>query len=272
MEYTLCVIIDGKAISDKIKSNLSAVAKKFEKVHGRKCCLAIVLVGANPSSVIYINNKTKDCEAVGITSIEHRLGEKTTEAELCFLIKKLNLNRNIDGILVQLPLPKQINEQKILQTIAPEKDVDGFGNGSPFTPCTPLGILELIRSTGVPISGKHAVVVGRSNIVGKPTAKLLLDADCTVTIAHSKTQNLASVTRLGDILVVAVGRAKIVTADMVKRGAIVIDVGINRAGDGKICGDVDFEPVQKVASYITPVPGGVGLMTRAMLLKNVLRA
>jgi len=264
------MLIDGKALADKIKAGLAMTARRFERTNGRKCCLAIVLVGNNPSSVIYINNKTKDCEAVGITTIEHRLSEKTTEAELCFLIKKLNLNRSIDGILVQLPLPKQINESRILQTIAPEKDVDGFGKLSPFTPCTPMGILELIKSTGVTLSGKHAVVVGRSNIVGKPTAKLLLDADCTVTIAHSKTQNLGAITRLADILVVAVGKPKIITSDMVKRGAIVIDVGINRLPDGKICGDVDFDNVSKVASFITPVPGGVGLMTRAMLLKNVL--
>jgi len=266
------MIIDGKAISDKIKADLKVIAEKFERTHGRKCCLAMVLVGLNPSSVIYIDNKTKDCEAVGITVIEHRLSEKTTESELCFLIKRLNLNRNIDGILVQLPLPAHISEEKILQTIAPEKDVDGFGKTSPFLPCTPLGILELIKSTGTTLAGKHAVIVGRSNIVGRPTAKLLLDNDCTVTIAHSKTVNLGAITRLADILVVAVGKPKLITAEMVKKGAIVIDVGINRLPNNTVCGDVDFDAVKSVASFITPVPGGVGLMTRAMLLKNVLRA
>jgi methylenetetrahydrofolate dehydrogenase (NADP+)/methenyltetrahydrofolate cyclohydrolase len=237
-------------------------------------------VGDNPASRVYVNNKKKSCAECGIISEEYALSGETSEDELLKLIEKLNLRDDIDGILCQLPLPDHIDEEKILLAIDPSKDVDAFhpvnvgkitvGNFD-FLPCTPAGVMELIKLSGIEVSGKECVVIGRSNIVGKPQAMLLLHANGTVTICHSKTKNLAEVTRRADILVAAIGKPRFVTSDMVKEGAVVIDVGMNRV-DGKLCGDVDFDNVEKIASAITPVPGGVGPMTIAMLMKNTLKA
>jgi methylenetetrahydrofolate dehydrogenase (NADP+)/methenyltetrahydrofolate cyclohydrolase len=271
-------ILDGKVLAEKIKSELKTKATVFQKKHGRKCGLAVVLVGNDPASEIYVANKEKACEAVGIASIIHKCKDNIKQDKLLELISSLNSDKNIDGVLVQLPLPKHLDSAKIVGAVAPAKDVDGFcaanvGNlsfGAPCAiPCTARGCLELVKSTGIKLAGAHAVVIGRSNIVGKPVAQLLLNNDCTVTVTHSKTRNLADLTRTADILVAAAGCKHLVTADMVKPGAVVIDIGITRA-DGKIFGDVDFDRVRDVAGYITPVPGGVGPMTVAMLLKNVL--
>ncbi len=270
-------IIDGKAISLAVKERVrDEIAKD-----GLKIGLAVVIVGNDQASRVYVNNKKKACEFCGITSYEYALPEETTEEQLLELVDTLNGDSNVNGILVQLPLPKQINEQKIIERISPMKDVDAFhavnvgkimiGEYS-FLPCTPAGVMELIHSTGTEISGKECVVIGRSNIVGKPMAMLLLHENGTVTICHSRTKNLAEVCRRADILVSAVGKAGFVTADMVKDGAIVIDVGMNRNAEGKLCGDVDFDGVAPKCSYITPVPGGVGPMTIAMLMENTLRA
>ena len=270
-------IIDGKAIAEKIKSELLVSATAFEQKHGRKVGLAVIRVGNDPASAVYVRNKIKACEKCNIRSFSYDLDEVVADAELISLIHKLNDDENVDGILVQLPLPKHINEREVLSEIAPKKDADGFhtvnagklflGEKGCTVACTPRGIIELIKSTGVNISGKHAVVVGRSNIVGKPIAALLLANDATVTVCHSRTVNLKEITLSADILVVAIGKRKFITADMVKRGAVVIDVGMNRDENG-LCGDVDFNGVKDKAGYITPVPGGVGPMTVAMLLSN----
>lgn len=246
---------------------------------GTKIGLAVVIVGDDPASRVYVNNKKKACEYVGFDSYEYALPKETKEDELLSLIDKLNTDDRINGILVQLPLPKHISEEKIINRINPKKDVDAFhpenvgkimtGNYD-FLPCTPSGVMELIKESGIDICGKECVVLGRSNIVGKPQAMLLLHANGTVTICHSKTKNLREITKRADILVAAIGKEKFVTADMIKEGAVVIDVGINRNAEGKLCGDVDFENAALVASAITPVPGGVGPMTIAMLMKNTL--
>lgn len=273
-------LISGKEVSAKVKAEVreetEALAKK-----GIKPGLAVVIVGNDPASRVYVNSKKKACEEVGFSSFEYALPEETTQEELLELVEKLNNDDKVNGILCQLPLPKQIDENAVINAIKPEKDVDAFHpfnvgkimiGDFAFLPCTPAGVMELIDSTGVDIAGKSCVVIGRSNIVGKPMAMLLLHRSGTVTICHSKTQNLAEICRGADILVAAVGRANFVTADMVKEGAIVIDVGMNRLDNGKLCGDVEFEGVEKKASYITPVPGGVGPMTIAMLMKNTLTA
>ncbi len=273
-------IIDGKAVSAAVKAE---VAKEVEalKTQGVRPGLAVVLVGNDPASGIYVNNKKKACEAVGIYSEEYALPEETVQQELLDLIDTLNKKPEISGILVQSPLPSGLDEAAVVEAIDPQKDVDAFHaynvgkltQGRPvFQPCTPAGIIELIHSTGTEIQGKSCVVIGRSNIVGKPMALLLLQYNGTVTVCHSKTRDLPLVTRQADILVSAVGKADFVTADMVKPGAVVIDVGMNRNAEGKLCGDVDFAGVEPVASYITPVPGGVGPMTIAMLMRNTLTA
>lgn len=273
-------IIDGKAVAAEIKASVREKAEDFEKANGRKPGLAVVKAGNDPASAIYVRNKIKACEACNIASYSYYFDENVTYAQLAELIDALNSDGTVDGILVQLPLPRGIDERKVLSLIAPEKDADGFhavNAGKLFlgergtVACTPRGIMELIRSTGVSIAGKRAVVIGRSNIVGKPVAQLLLAADATVTVCHSKTENLAEITRAADILVAAVGRKKFVTADMVKPDAIVIDVGMNRDDEG-LFGDVDFDNVKDVAGYITPVPGGVGPMTIAMLLSNTVES
>ncbi len=269
-------LIDGKQISAQIKAEAAEEAAAL-RAKGITPCLAVVLVGENPASQVYVNNKKKACEAVGIRSVSHVLPEDTSEGELLELIAMLNADKSIHGILVQMPLPKQIDERKVILAIDPKKDVDCFhpinvGNlhtgGAGFLPCTPAGIIELIRRSGHTIEGKHCVVIGRSNIVGKPAAMLLLRENGTVTICHSKTKNLAEICRGADIIVSAVGKVNTVTADMVKEGAIIIDVGMNRNEAGKLCGDVDFESVKEIAGAITPVPGGAGPMTIAMLMKN----
>lgn len=273
----MAILIDGKAVSQKVKDEVRAEIERDKLSIG----LAVVIVGNNQASRVYVNNKKKACEVCGIKSFEYALPEETTEEELLELVDTLNEDKNINGILVQLPLPKQINEEHIIERISPLKDVDAFhatnvgkimiGNYA-FLPCTPAGVMELIHSTGTEISGKECVVIGRSNIVGKPMAMLLLHENATVTICHSRTKDLAEVCRRADILVSAVGKSDFVTADMVKEGAVVIDVGMNRDADNKLCGDVRFDEVEKKASYITPVPGGVGPMTIAMLMKNTLMA
>ncbi len=270
-------IIDGKAVSQKVKEEVRAEIER----EGLKVGLAVVIVGNNQASRVYVNNKKKACEVCGIQSYEYALPEETPESELLDLVDTLNADPKVNGILVQLPLPEQIDEEKIIARISPEKDVDAFhavnvgkimiGNYS-FLPCTPAGVMELIHSTGTDVCGKECVVIGRSNIVGKPMAMLLLHENATVTICHSRTKDLAEVCRRADILVSAVGKADFVTADMVKDGAVVIDVGMNRNADNKLCGDVKFDEVEPKASYITPVPGGVGPMTIAMLMKNTLMA
>lgn len=270
-------LIDGKAVSQKVKEEIRAEIER----EGLSIGLAVVIVGNNQASRVYVNNKKKACEVCGIKSYEYALPEETTQEQLLELVDTLNADANINGILVQLPLPRQIDEKKIIERISPIKDVDAFhaentgkimiGNYS-FLPCTPAGVMELIHSTGVEVSGKECVVIGRSNIVGKPMAMLLLHENATVTICHSKTKNLAEVCRRAEILVSAVGKADFVTGDMIRDGAVVIDVGMNRGAEGKLCGDVKFDEAEKKASFITPVPGGVGPMTIAMLMKNTLMA
>ncbi len=270
-------IIDGKKVAEHLRKEVAQEVAKLQKETGRIPGLAAVLVGDNPASQIYVRNKRKACEEAGIYSEEYKLPEETRESDLLLLIEKLNHDEKIHGILVQLPLPKQINEAKILRTVSPLKDIDGFHpenvgllvEGNPrFIPCTPNGVIKLLDYYGIEIQGKEAVVVGRSNIVGKPVSFLLLHRHATVTICHSRTKSLGEVTSRADILVAAIGRAKLITEDMVKEGAAVIDVGINRLPDGKLVGDVDFEKVRDKVSNITPVPGGVGPMTIAMLLWN----
>lgn len=273
-------IIDGKEVSASVRGEIKNGIEAL-KAEGKKTGLAVIIVGNNPASRVYVNNKKKGCEQVGIDSFEYALPEETTTEELLAVIKKLNNDDSVDGILCQLPLPRQIDEKSVINAISPNKDVDAFhpvntghimiGDHS-FLPCTPAGIMEMLKYYDIPVSGKECAVIGRSNIVGKPMAMLLLGANGTVTVCHSKTENLAEITRRADILVAAVGRAYFVTPDMVKDGAVVIDVGMNRNSDGKLCGDVDFEAVRDKCSYITPVPGGVGPMTITMLLKNTLTA
>ncbi len=273
-------LIDGKIISEHIKQQVIAQVNDI-KAQGIEPCLAVIIVGDDFASRTYVNNKKKTCDYVGIKSLEYALPESTTQEELLELVEKLNADKSVHGILCQLPIPKHIDEKIILNAIAPEKDVDAFhpvnaghimiGDGV-LRPCTPAGIMEMLKYEGVDVAGKNCVVIGRSNIVGKPMAMLLINASGTVTVCNSKTQNLAEITKKADILVAAVGKAKFVTADMVKEGAVVIDVGMNRDEDGKRCGDVDFEAVKEKASHITPVPGGVGLMTVAMLMENTVTA
>lgn len=273
-------IISGKIVSEQVKNRVKAEAEKL-KEQGVNIGLAVVIVGNDPASRVYVNSKKKACEYVGFNSYEYALDENITQQELLDLVEVLNNDRKVNGILVQLPLPKHIDENAIINAISPEKDVDAFHpfnvgkimiGDFAFLPCTPAGVMELIDSTGVEIAGKSCVVIGRSNIVGKPMAMLLLHRSGTVTICHSKTQNLKEICKNADILVASVGKPNFVTADMVKEGAVVIDVGINRLENGKLCGDVKFDEVSEKAGWITPVPGGVGPMTIAMLMQNTLTA
>lgn len=273
-------IIDGKLISQQIKDEVKEKVSAY-KEQGIEITLAVVKVGNDPASAVYVRNKEKACEYVGITSRTIAMPEETTEEELLATVKELNEDKSVNGILVQLPLPKHIDESKILLTIDSSKDVDGFHpvnvgrmviGEDTFLPCTPAGIIEMLKRTDIDINGKECVVIGRSNIVGKPMAMLMLKENATVTIAHSRTKDLKEVTKRADILIAAIGKAKFVTADYVKDGAVVIDVGMDRDENGKLCGDVDFETVSEVASAITPVPGGVGPMTVTMLLVNCLRS
>ena len=271
-------IIDGKKISEELRlETAEAVKNRSEGI--RAPGLAVIIVGNNPASRIYVNNKKKACEICGFSSYEYAIDENADEKELLELIDKLNKDDGIDGILCQLPLPSHMDENKVIDAICPEKDVDGFspvntGNllaGKPcFAPCTPAGVVEMLKHDNIEISGKHCVIVGRSNIVGKPAALLMLQENATVTICHSRTKNLKEQVLQGDIVIAAIGKAGFITADMIKDGAVVVDVGINRLDNGKVTGDVDFEAVKEKASYITPVPGGVGPMTITMLMKNTL--
>lgn len=276
----MAAIIDGKAISLQIKEELKEKAAKM-KEQGTDVTLAVIQVGNNPASCVYVRNKKKGCEYIGIGSVSYELPEETTQQELLDLITQLNERKDVNGILVQLPLPDHIDEDTVIKAIDSKKDVDGFHPqsvgalciGQPgFVSCTPAGIIQLLKRSGIEIAGKECVVLGRSNIVGKPMALLLLRENATVTIAHSRTANLKEVTSRADILIVAVGRPKMITRDYVKPGAVVIDVGINRDENNKLCGDVDFEDVEPVCSAITPVPGGVGPMTIAMLLNNCIES
>lgn len=274
-------IISGKEVSAAIRQKIREDAQTLRENHGIQPGLAVILVGNDPASQIYVRNKQKACEEVGFHAFEYRLSENSTEEQLLDLIGVLNKDNKVHGILVQLPLPDHIDPQTVINTISPDKDVDAFHpmnvgkimiGDYEFLPCTPAGVMELIDSTGVEISGKNCVVVGRSNIVGKPMAMLLLHRNATVTICHSRTKNLAEICASADILVSAVGKAHFIKADMVKKGAMVIDVGMNHDENGKLCGDVEFAEVEPKTSYITPVPGGVGPMTITMLMKNTLRA
>lgn len=269
-------IIDGKKIAQEIKDELKAEVSRL-KTAGREICLAVVQVGEDPASGVYVNNKKKACAYIGIRSEAYELSERTTEEELLSLVERLNTDAAVNGILVQLPLPSHIDEEKVIRAISPEKDVDGFhpvsvGNlwlgEKGFLSCTPAGIIELLKRSGIGIAGKECVIVGRSNIVGKPMAALLLREHATVTIAHSRTEDLKEVTKRADILIVAVGRRQMIDASYVKDGAVVIDVGMHRNEQNKLCGDVDFDKVKEKVSAITPVPGGVGPMTIAMLMNN----
>ena len=271
-------LIDGKRISEELRlATAEAVKNRPEGI--RAPGLAVIIVGNNPASRIYVNNKKKACEICGFGSYEYAIDENADENELLDLIDRLNKDDSIDGILCQLPLPSHMDENKVIDAICPEKDVDGFspvntGNllaGKPcFAPCTPAGVVEMLKYEGIEISGKHCVIVGRSNIVGKPAALLMLQENATVTVCHSRTKNLAEEVKRADIVIAAIGKAGFITEDMIKDGAVVVDVGINRLESGKVTGDVDFEAVKKKASYITPVPGGVGPMTITMLMKNTL--
>ncbi len=273
------MIIDGKQISQSIKDELKLEVAQLEAQYGRRPRLEVIIVGDNPASRSYVRGKIKATEYCGFDGELIELPESVSEADLLAEIARLNQDERVDGILVQLPLPKHIDEQKVIDAISPAKDVDGFHpenvarlwlNETCILPCTPKGIIVLLERAGVELSGKRAVVIGRSNIVGKPVAKLLLDRNCTVTIAHSRTQDLPALCREADIVVAAIGRAKMITADYIKPGAAVIDVGINRTADGHLVGDVDFEAVKDIAGYITPVPGGVGPMTITMLMRNTI--
>ena len=273
----MATILDGKALAEQCKQEVKTAAETLARRPG----LAVIIVGNNPASRVYVNSKRKDCEECGFFSEEYALPEETTQGELIALIEQLNQRQEIDGILCQLPLPQGIDEEAVLMAISPEKDVDGFHpmnmgallvGKEGFLPCTPYGIMEILKAYHIDPKGKQCVVIGRSNIVGKPMALLLLQKHGTVTICHSRTQNLAEICRTADILVAAVGKVNVVTADMVKPGAVVIDVAMNRNQAGKLCGDVDYPAVKEIASAITPVPGGVGPMTRAMLMKNTLLA
>ena len=273
-------LIDGKALAAEVKAEAAAETERL-KAQGVHPCLAVILVGEDPASQVYVCGKVNDCKACGIESREYRLPADTTQSDLLALVGELAADRAVHGILVQLPLPAQIDEKAVINAIPPEKDVDGFSpvnvglmqiGEECYLPCTPAGCIRMIQSTGTDISGKHAVVIGRSNIVGKPAALLLLAENATVTVCHSRTKNLKHLCANADILVAAVGREGFVTGDMVKPGAVVIDVGINRGADGKLHGDVNFAEAAEKAAFITPVPGGVGPMTRAMLMKNTTRA
>lgn len=274
------LLIDGKKISTEIKDELKVTVEELKK-QGVETCLAVIQVGDDPASSIYVRNKKRACAYVGIESLSYELPEETTEDQLVKLVKELNENDNVHGILVQLPLPKHINADTIIRTISPDKDVDGFHPesvgrlciGEPgFVSCTPAGIIQLLKRSGIEIEGKECVVVGRSNIVGKPMSILLLRENGTVTITHSRTKDLKEVTGRADILVVAIGKPKFITADYVKEGAVVIDVGMHRNEENKLCGDVDFDDIKDKVSAITPVPGGVGPMTIAMLMYNCVEA
>ena len=274
-------IIDGKAISAQIKDELKKKVEVLKETQGISVCLAVIQVGSDPESTVYVGNKKKACAYIGIDSLSYELPEETTQEELLTLIGELNGNKEVNGILVQLPLPEHIDEDAVIRAIDPKKDVDGFHPqsvgalciGQPgFVSCTPAGIIQLLKRSGIEIAGRECVIVGRSNIVGKPMALLLLRENGTVTVAHSRTANLQEVTKRADILVVAVGRPKMITRDYVKEGAVVIDVGIHRNESGRLCGDVDYEDVAPVCSAITPVPGGVGPMTIAMLMYNCVEA
>ncbi|MDD7264723.1 MAG: bifunctional methylenetetrahydrofolate dehydrogenase/methenyltetrahydrofolate cyclohydrolase FolD [Subdoligranulum sp.] len=276
----MAIRIEGKLLAAQVKERVAAGVKEL-KEKGIEPCLAVIMVGENPASQVYVKGKVKDCAECGIKSLEIHLPAETTQNELLQKLAELAGDAGVHGLLVQLPLPAHIDEKTVIEAIPPQKDVDGFTavnvgrmmiGEECFLPCTPAGCMEMIRSTGVSISGKNAVVIGRSNIVGKPAAMLLLRENATVTICHSRTENLKQVCANADILVAAVGRAGFVTGDMVKPGAVVIDVGINRNAQGKLCGDVDYDAAAEKAGYITPVPGGVGLMTRAMLMQNTLQA
>ena len=274
-------IIDGKKVSAEVKEEVRQQTLKLKETHGITPGLAVVIVGDDPASRVYVNNKKKACELVGFKSEEYALPAETTQQELLNLVETLNNKDDINGILVQLPLPKHLDDKAVIAAINPKKDVDAFHAVNvgkimlgeyDFLPCTPAGVMEMLHSYNIEVSGKNCVVIGRSNIVGKPMAMLLLHENGTVTICHSRTRDIAEVTKQADILVAAVGRPKFVTADMVKDGAVVIDVGMDRDENGKLCGDVDFENVKDKCSYITPVPGGVGPMTIATLMKNTLKA
>lgn len=273
-------IIDGKKIAQEIKDEIKEQVAQL-KAEGSEVCLAVIQVGNNPASTVYVGNKKKACAYTGITSLAYELPEETTEEELLQKIEELNQDKKVNGILVQLPLPKHMDEDKIIEAISPAKDVDGFHpvnvgalsiGKDGFISCTPYGIIQLLKRSGIEIDGKNCVIIGRSNIVGKPMAQLLLRENGTVTIVHSHTKNLKEFTAQADIVVAAIGKANYITADYIKEGAVVIDVGINRNENGKLCGDVDFTQVSEKASAITPVPGGVGPMTIAMLMQNCLEA
>lgn len=274
-------IISGKIVSEKLRQEIKLDVAEYIKECGRIPGLAVVLVGDDPASTVYVRNKHKACLEVGINSFEINMPTETTEDEILSVIDRLNADDAVDGILVQLPLPRHINEEKVINRIDPEKDVDAFSPSNvgrivigkySFLPCTPAGVMALLDHYNIEIEGKRCVVIGRSNIVGKPMALLLLERNGTVTVCHSRTKNISEITREADIIVCAVGRAGFLRGDMVKQGAVVIDVGINRNADGKLCGDVAFDEVAEIASYITPVPGGVGPMTIAMLMNNTLIA
>ena len=273
-------IINGKEIAQMMKDEMRIEVDSLKKV-GKACCLAVIQVGEDPASTVYVSNKKKACAYIGIDSLSYELPEETTEEELLALIDKLNMDEAVHGILCQLPLPRHINEKTILNRISPKKDVDGFHPQNVgalvvgdfgFVSCTPAGIIELLKRSNVEIEGKNCVVIGRSNIVGKPMALLMLRENATVTICHSKTKNLKEICKEADILIVAIGKPKYVTKDYIKEGAVVIDVGIHRDENNKLCGDVDFDDVESLCSAITPVPGGVGPMTICMLMKNCLEA
>lgn len=276
----MAMTIDGKMISQQIKEELKEQVKALKK-QGREITLAVIQVGDDPASSVYVRNKKKGCEYIGIGSLSYELPKETTQEELLTLIGELNQKKEVNGILVQLPLPGHIDEEKVIRAIDPKKDVDGFHPqsvgalciGQPgFVSCTPAGIVQLLKRSNIEMEGKECVVLGRSNIVGKPMAILMLRENATVTVAHSRTRNLKEITKRADILIVAVGKPKMITADYVKKGAVVIDVGINRDESGKLCGDVDFASVEPLCGAITPVPGGVGPMTIAMLLSNCLES
>lgn len=276
----MAIRIDGKQISKDIKEELKAEVASLA-AQGRKCCLAVIQVGNDPASSVYVGNKKKACAYIGIESLAYELPEETTEDELLEIIDKLNNDTNVHGILCQLPLPKQINEDHIIKAISPKKDVDGFHpqnvgalviGEQGFVSCTPAGIIQLLKRSNIEMDGKHCVVVGRSNIVGKPMSLLMLRENATVTICHSHTKNLEEICKEADILIVAIGKPQFIGKEYVKKGAVVIDVGIHRDENNKLCGDVKFDEVEPVASYITPVPGGVGPMTIAMLMHNCVEA
>jgi methylenetetrahydrofolate dehydrogenase (NADP+)/methenyltetrahydrofolate cyclohydrolase len=273
-------LIDGKAIAQELRGELAIRVARL-RGEGVVPSLAVVIVGEDPASQVYVRNKTFACEAIGMRSQTHKLSADTTQAQLIAFVERLNDDGTVHGILVQMPLPAHLDKHAVIEAICPDKDVDGFhylnvgklAAGDPaLYPCTPWGIMKILEHEGVAVEGAHAVVVGRSNIVGRPMVMMLLNAGATVTVCHSKTQDLAALTRQGDILIVAVGRPRMITGDMVKPGAVVIDVGVNRLADGTLAGDVDFDSAAQVASRITPVPGGVGPMTIAMLLANTVRS